>query len=122
MSTAPDTDPELADMTIDEIVAHNERHGGALTIEYKGCQIVVPRRDIEDAIAFIRDIPPSKRAYYGAVVQREIDKAWPGVVAQRVSTAQAVECCVKIGIWFAWQVFQGKATLPDRVPGTGTRH
>ena len=62
MSSAPDTDPELADMTIDEIVAHNERHGGALTIEYKGYQIVVPRRDIEDAIAFIRDIPPRPNA------------------------------------------------------------
>ena len=82
----------------------------------------MPRRDIEDAIAFIRDIPPTKRAYYGMVVQREIDKAWPWVVAQRVSTAQVVECCGKIGIWLAWQVFQGKATLPDPVPGTGALH
>ena len=79
----------------------------------------MPRRDIEDAIAFIRDIPPSKRAYYGAVVQREIDKAWPGVVAQRVSTAQAVECCVDIAIWFANAVFCGRATLLAAPPRSG---
>jgi hypothetical protein len=114
MSSAPDTDPELADMTIDEIVAHNERHGGALTIEYKGYQIVVPRRDIEGAIAFIRDLPPTKRAHYAAEVQRAIDKAWPRVVARRASTKHAVECCVDSGSGLPTRCSAGAPRCPRR--------
>jgi hypothetical protein len=116
-----DTDPKLANLTIDDVVAYNEHHGGAVTINYKGWAIVAPRVDVENAIAFIRDgMKPSERAHYVAVVRKAVNKVWPKVVSQRATTEQAVDCAQDIAILHAYDVFRGEATLPPLVPGTGT--
>lgn len=105
--------PEFVNYTIEAARAHNERNDGAVEIEFRGAKIIAPLTAILDAIEFFRtELPARERKAYRREVLKQIDHLWDDVISCRASTDKAMLCCEDIGILFALDVFQGKATLP----------
>ena len=105
--------PEFVNYTIEAARAHNERNDGAVEIEFRGAKIIAPFTAILDAIEFFRtELPARQRKAYRREVLKQIDHLWDDVISCCASTDKAMLCCEDIGILFALDVFQGKATLP----------
>ena len=113
MSTAPNTDPEFADFTMDDLRAYLEAHGGGIEIAFRGTTVLAPRLAIVGALEFFRDeLPKRQHKAYRREVMKQIDKVWADVAQQRASTETAILMCEDIGIIFALDVFEGKIALP----------
>lgn len=112
-SLAPDTDPEFAGFTFDDMRRYNEAHGGCVEIEFRGAKILAPRLAILAAIRFFRtELAVRQRKAYRREVLKQINHVWDAVVNQRASTDKAMLCCEDIAIIYALDVVEGKATLP----------
>lgn len=98
----------IDDPRIPAALAHNDTIGGSRFIEYGGMMIMVPVRDIRQAMDALRT---GDKAVMMASVNATLARTFPAVKAGTATNKQAMECGQDIAIWFANEVVEGRASV-----------
>ena len=94
--------------TFDDALRYNDMIGGSRMVEYDGMMVLVPVRDVRQAMDLLRDGPAAQIL---ASVRTSIGRLFPAVKAGTASQRQAMDCAQDIAIWFAGEVLAGRQTL-----------
>lgn len=96
---------------LSEALAHNAKIGGTRMIEYKGMTIMAPLRDIKQSLDMMKANDEEYRAGIMGSANDYLRRNIRSVKNQTASQEVAMNCAMDIAIWFANEVFEGRATL-----------
>ena len=93
-------------------VKNAEVGGGTIEIDFRGFVVMAPLRDVLYNLEKIKSYTMHKRAHVMRSVNKSIDENFPKMETHELDTKRAVEIMQDIAIWFAHEVYQGRAKLP----------
>jgi hypothetical protein len=96
---------------LSEALAHNAEIGGTRMIEYKGLVVMAPLRDIKESLAMMQVNDEEFRHDLMASANRYLRRNFRSVKNQTASHEVAMNCAMDVAIWFANEIFEGRATL-----------
>ncbi len=100
--------PEAVDPRVAAAFAHNAQIGGSRMISYGGLDVMVPVRDVREAINALK---AGDRIRIMNSVLAALRRTFPKVKRGTASQKAAMNCAQDIAIWFANEIIEGRATL-----------
>ena len=111
MSNFAKFDKSSLNTAMQQALAHNETIGGSRMVEYQGLQVLVPVRDLRDAVELLTK---KNRAEIRRVMTSVNGSLQRNLAAVSTGTAQqetAMNFGQDVAIWFANEIVHGRASL-----------
>ena len=91
---------------------YNKEHaGGSVRIRYEKWLFTAPYSHVVDAVHYLRGMGRRERTKVIQSVNRSIAELFPMVKARTASQEQAMLCAQDVGLWYANEIIEGRATL-----------
>ena len=88
----------------------NEKSGGTIMIKYRELNCIAPKGDVLYALNKFRTNPQNRKGIMGSVMFA-LTKNYKPVLNQTATTQQAITLGQDIAIWYANEIYEGRATL-----------
>ena len=88
----------------------NEKSGGTIMIKYRELNCMAPKGDVLYALNEFQTNPQKRKGIMGSVMFA-LTKNYKSVFDQTATTQQAVTLGQDIAIWYANEIYEGRATL-----------
>jgi len=111
MSDFEKFDKSSLDAALQQALDHNASIGGSRMVEYRGLQVLVPVRDVRDAVELLTTKNRREVRRVMASVNGSLGQHLAAVSAGTASQQTAMNFGQDIAIWFANEIVHGRASL-----------
>lgn len=97
---------------LEKALEHNKKYGGgSRCISYGGLECLAPVIDIKNNVKYLESCSVEKRKGIMSSVQNYLNENFDSVKAKKASQEVAMNCAQDVGIWFANEVLEGRASV-----------
>ena len=92
--------------------------GGAQRVLYSGLEALVPLAEVRQLVEDLRAMPTTDVLYLAAMVSANLSRSVTRMKARKLTQGEAADHVHDMAIWFACEVWAGRANLQLATPST----